>query len=294
MEYAQLAQQTAGVTFLGTALLLGIRHGIDWDHIAAIADIAGTTTTVEVAEPVPLTSRGAVSPAPRASFGRLETRALWLSLLYAVGHASVVAVLGLVALAFAAILPEWIDPIMERVVGVTLIVLGVWVFYSLVKYWRGEQDFRLQSRWMLVFAGIRHASGRLQARLSGHEQIDHFHVNQYGPRSAFGVGMIHGIGAETGSQVLIIAAVGGAADQGLGIGMMLAFVIGLVISNTLIALLASTGYISSARAKPFYVAVGVLTGLFSLVIGTFFVLGIGAELPDLNEIFGFIGGDAGG
>ncbi len=32
---------TAGV--LGASLALGIRHGIDWDHIAAITDITSTT-----------------------------------------------------------------------------------------------------------------------------------------------------------------------------------------------------------------------------------------------------------
>jgi hypothetical protein len=91
--------------------------------------------------------------------------------------------------------------------------------------------------------------------------------------------------------VLIIAAVGGAATQGLGVGMMLAFVLGLIISNTIIAALAATGFISSTRAKPFYIAIGVLTGIFSLAIGTVFVLGIGAELPDLYELTGFLGGD---
>ena len=44
--------------------------------------------------------------------------------------------------------------------------------------------------------------------------------------------MIHGVGAETGTQVLIIAAVGGAAGQGLGVPMMFAFIVGLLISNT--------------------------------------------------------------
>ena len=34
---------------------------------------------------------------------------------------------------------------------------------------------------------------------------------------------------------------------------------------------------------------GLLTVVFSLVIGIFFVLGIGSDLPDLNAIFGFIG-----
>lgn len=33
----------AGLGILATGLLLGIRHGIDWDHIAAITDITSTT-----------------------------------------------------------------------------------------------------------------------------------------------------------------------------------------------------------------------------------------------------------
>ena len=293
MELVQVAQQATAVSLLGTGLLLGLRHGIDWDHIAAITDIASTTTTVEVVETelAPATGVAAAAGLGRPSFGQLELRAMWLSFLYAVGHATVVFLLGVAALAFAAILPDWIDPIMERVVGVTLVVLGAWVFYSLVRYLRGEQDFRLQSRWMVVFAGVRHAFGALRSRFHGHEHAERLHVEQYGPRTAYGVGLIHGIGAETGSQALIIASVGGAASQGLGIGMLLAFVIGLVISNSVIAVLASTGFISSARARPFYVALGVLTGAFSLVIGTYFLLGIGGDLPDLNELLTAIFGE---
>ena len=41
------AAGTAGI--LGGALALGIRHGIDWDHIAAITDITSTTAANEPA-----------------------------------------------------------------------------------------------------------------------------------------------------------------------------------------------------------------------------------------------------
>ena len=34
------------VAVLGGAFALGLRHGIDWDHIAAISDITSTTATV--------------------------------------------------------------------------------------------------------------------------------------------------------------------------------------------------------------------------------------------------------
>lgn len=219
--------------------------------------------------------------------------ALGLATLYALGHASVVAALGVVALYFEAILPEWVDPIMERVVGLTLLVLGAWVFYSLVRYWRGEADFRLRSRWMLVFAGVRYGWHWFQHRLAGTHHHEHVRVDQYGPRTAFSVGMIHGIGAETGSQVLIIAAVGGAASQGLGTAMMVAFIIGLLLSNTVVAFLTATGFISTSRAKPFYVAVGLVAGIFSLLVGTFFALGASNQLPDLQQVFSFMGGEPG-
>ncbi|CAA9267786.1 MAG: hypothetical protein AVDCRST_MAG77-3754 [uncultured Chloroflexi bacterium] len=295
MELAQtteLAQQAGGLALMGTALTLGVRHGIDWDHLAAITDITGTTTAVKVPG-----SQASTSPAPATLVtGGINWRAVWLASLYAVGHGLVVVVLGMAALLFGAILPDWIDPIMERLVGATLLFLGVWVAYSLVRYWQGDGDFRLQSRWMLVFSGVRRGWGALQQRVHGHRHTAgayHVHrVDQYGPGTAFGTGLIHGIGAETGTQVLIIAAVGGAASQGFGAGMLLAFVAGLLISNTAVALLTSAGFISATRIKTLYVAAGVMAAVFSLWVGSYAVLGVSDQLPDLQTTITALFGEA--
>jgi hypothetical protein len=294
MEMAQateLAQQAGGIALFGTALTLGVRHGIDWDHLAAITDITGTTTAARVAEePV---SRPA--PGPLLTVG-VNWRAVGLASLYALGHGLVVVALGLAALLFGAILPDWVDPIMERLVGATLLFLGVWVAYSLVRYWQGDGDFRLQSRWMLVFSGVRRGWGALQQRLHGHAHTTgqyHVHrVDQYGPGTAFGTGLIHGVGAETGTQVLIIAAVGGAASQGLGVGMLLAFVAGLLVSNTAVALLTSAGFISASKIRTLYVAAGALAAVFSLWVGSYAVLGVSDQLPDLQTVISALFGEA--
>src|SRR5207244_4512272 len=116
----------------------------------------------------------------------VERRALGLASMYALGHATMVVLLGLAALLFTNLLPEWIDPLMERVVGVTLLVLGVWVFYSLGQYMRGVGEFQLRSRWMIVFAGVRHLFAWSKGRLHGHSHAEEFRVDQYGPRSAYG------------------------------------------------------------------------------------------------------------
>ena len=254
------ASQALGVGVIVSAFLFGFRHGIDWDHIAAITDI---TSSQE--------ERG---------------RALEYGTIYALGHALVVFVIGVVAIVLGAKLPDGVDAIMERVVGVTLILLGVYVFTALVRHGR---EFRMRSRWMLVFAGVRRAWRGAQTRLHGHAHDGAAHVHpvadagRYGPRTALGTGLIHGVGAETGTQVLLIAAVGGAASQGLGVAMLLAFVVGLLVSNSAVALLTSAGFVSAGRARGLYVSAGVLTAVFSLAVGSFALLGISDRLPDLQQ-----------
>src|SRR6478735_364928 len=109
-----------------TALGFGFRHGIDWDHIAALTDITSS------------------QEAPR--------RSMWFATLYALGHALVVFVLGFAAIVLAERLPAGIDAVMERFVGVTLVVLGCYVVYALVRHGR---DFRMRSRWMLMLSAAR-------------------------------------------------------------------------------------------------------------------------------------------
>ena len=127
---------------------------------------------------------------------------------------------------------------------------------------------------MLVFDGIRYGWRRFQARLHGHEHVEPLEMSSYGTRTAFGVGMIHGVGAETGTQVLLIAAVGGAASAGLGVPMLLAFVVGLLDLQLAIVVISSVGFVAGQirradlrrdrRASP---------GCFSLAIGPVFLIG---------------------
>src|SRR5438445_4658448 len=141
----------------------------------------------------------------------------------------------------------------------------------------------MRSRWMLVLDGVRYGWDRLQARIHGHEHEPIAHASQYGPRTAFGVGMIHGIGAETGSQALLLAGVAGVTGT-TGIVVLLAFVVGLLASNTLVAVVSASGFIGAQRLRTVYVVVGFAAGLASLVIGTIFLIGVGTALPDLQEI----------
>lgn len=258
-------------------LTLGLRHGVDWDHLAAIADI----TSARVGAPIPGHTHGSVATLARHSHWDEGRQGFFLATLYALGHATVVGLLGLLAIWASTLLPEWIDPVMERIVGATLLLLGIWVFYAI---WRHGRDFRLRSRWMLVFALARRAWTSARARITGHP-ADHTHnVSQYGPKTAYGVGMIHGVGAETGSQALLLAGAAGATTAQAGTLMLVSFVCGLVLSNSLVAAFAAFGFVSSHTKQNVYLGLGVLAGAFSLVVGLLFLTGQGAALPDLQEV----------
>jgi high-affinity nickel permease len=344
-----LLSVAGSVGIISAALALGIRHGIDWDHIAAITDITSTTAALDeedaalvrepgfmltdethhsighehegegpaaVATPVVYTATAPAAdvhehePLPlhhphhhqhdgvaaERSGGAFATHlerqrpALLLGTMYALGHGAVVLVLGLVAILARGFLPDWIDPIMERVVGVTLLFLAAYLFYSLYRFFRGEGDFQLRSRWMLVFAGVRNLWGALREKLFGHKH-EHVHETQrYGVRTALGIGVIHGIGAETGTQALVIATAVGAQSQAAGILALVAFLVGLLISNSVVTVVSTAGFVSSTQRKWMYVGAGVLAAVFSLIVGLVFVFNWTAILPEIDPYIDWIGG----
>lgn len=308
------------IALAGLGIALGLRHGIDWDHIAAITDITSSVVGTEEAEAqerlatigapnMSLASGigataiiGSATTMPGATYTanispervrqRQEMRrGLFLATMYALGHATLVVLLGILAIWLGAVLPDWVDPIMERIVGVTLLVLGGWIVYSLIRYGR---DFRLQSRWMVLFSLIRQGWDRLKSKVSG-ERIEHSHdITKYGAKTAYGIGLLHGIGAETGTQAVLLAGAAGATTRTTGSLLLLFFTIGLVISNTLVAAFSATGFVSASTKRTLFVVIGIFAAIFSIIVGLLFVTGQGTALPDfeaiLNWLFGSIPG----
>jgi len=282
---------------LFTAFGLGARHGVDWDHIAAITDLASG-------------SRG-------------RRRSLRLASLYALGHAAVVIVVGSLAVIAGDYLPDTIDDVMGRVVGVTLVLLGGWVFYALS---RDRRRFRMRSRWSLLAAVVRrrrapvvgvividhdHAHAHHHGAAGGHGHTHpriapvepkerhaavattthhghrHVHVGSLpdeprdaGGRAAFGVGVLHGIGAETPTQVVLFAAAAGAAGALTGELLLVAFTLGLLAANTVVAVAVTTGFLQAERHFGVYAAIAVVSAAFSIVLGLSYLLGLDV-LPSL-------------
>ena len=242
------------ITLLSCAIL-GFRHGFDYDHIAAITDI----TSVQ--------KRAATS--------------MRLGLAYAFGHATMIAILGAVVILFQLSLPHRFDSIAERLVGLTLILLAIYVVGSLV--W-GNPHAIPPSRAALIIRGYRRLRRRLwphPADRDGIHPLTEEDLNYTGP-IAFGIGIIHGLGAETPSQLalfLLAANLGGVAR---GIAGMAMFLTGLLIMNTLMTASAS-GLFQGAAPHPRTMRLFVgLTAVYSFVVGCIFLLGASGALPALG------------
>lgn len=231
-----------------SAAILGVRHGFDYDHIAAISDITSVQNS--------------------------RSRAMRLGLLYALGHAATVAVLGSAVIFFQLSLPRRMDLVAERLVGATLIVLGIYVLGLLFK-----GDYAPRSRFALLARGAAWLQWKVRKHWHSHELPKPGTPNwSYNGKSVFVIGVIHGLGAETPSQLLIFllaANLGGVAKGFLGLGMFLA---GLLAMNTLMTASAAGLFGFSTRMPKFQFAVTALTAVYSLTVGSIFLLGYSASL----------------
>jgi high-affinity nickel permease len=236
-----------------SAAILGFRHGFDYDHIAAISDITGIETSTR--------------------------RAMRMGLLYVGGHAATVAVLGGAVILFQRSLPPRIDNWAERAVGLTLLVLGIYVLTTL---FRKHTHFVPRSRAMILISAFRWLRWRMKNGFASVPAPAPTLPTAYSGHSVFAIGVIHGLGAETPSQLLLFllaANLGGLARGFLGLGMFLA---GLLFMNTLMTA-AAVGIFRFSAASPLLMrAVVGLTAAYSVIVGSIFLFGSASVLPQLG------------
>jgi high-affinity nickel-transport protein len=104
----------------------------------------------------------------------------------------------------------------------------------------------------------------------------------YGNTSTFAVGAVHGLGAETPTQILLFLMAANLGGTGLGLLGLLMFIMGLLFMNTLLCASAA-GLFSASLARPYALrALTLATSAYSIVVGAIFLLGSAGRLPSLT------------
>jgi high-affinity nickel permease len=152
------------------AIVLGLRHATDPDHLAAV------TTLIA----------GSRERATRA--------AARLGFAWGLGHATSLFAFGVPIVLFKAYLPDQVEQGAETVVGLLIIALAIWL---LVRWRRG------------LFHVHVHAHERLHAHGHVHGGDGHPHATTRArtPLQAYGIGLIHGTGGSAGVGVLLLASI---------------------------------------------------------------------------------------
>ena len=266
---------------LASAALLGFRHGLDYDHIAAITDISSVQARAR--------------------------DAMRYGLLYVAGHATTIAVLGALAVAFRISLPAASDRWAERLVGLTLLVLGIYVLGTFFRSSLSGHTHRHapRTRITLLINGLLWLYWKM-SRIFGGTRVEAPQVfkDGYGTSSTFLVGVIHGLGAETPTQILLFLLAANLGGTAAGLLGLLMFIVGLLVMNTLMCGVAA-GLFSldklpgriSPSGNVFSRAFGatlkmisthalsgltLLTSAYSIVVGVIFLLGSADKLPSLT------------
>jgi hypothetical protein len=161
------------LTALGIAVVLGLRHASDPDHLVAVTSLV-------------------------AADGGSTTRAARLGAWWGAGHATVLLMIGLPLILLKSELPRWLESGAEKTVGVVILALAVRVMF---KWLRG--DYRAASHRHLEHEPDGHGRPFRHLRRGAGQSHAHRHVRT--PQQAFGIGVLHGL-AGTGAVVLLLIA----------------------------------------------------------------------------------------
>ncbi len=232
--------------FAWTTILLGVRHSLDMDHIAAITDITAAESD--------------------------KKRSLLSSFGYVAGHGAVTFVLGALAYAVGMSLPSGFEEIMEKVVGSTLVILAIAVMYSAIRYRDGS---KVLSRWR-VFSKIWANISALITRLSGHKHT-HGQTQKHGGDIGFWgsltIGAIHGIGVESPTQLVFLGSAAALQGSSIGLAVIFLFVFAMMAANMLLAVLLVTGFQSAKHRDRLFLILSIASASFGAYIGINMLLG---------------------
>jgi high-affinity nickel permease len=219
-------------TILGIGFLLGLRHALDTDHLAAVSTV--------LAERPSLLASGAVG--------------LW----WGIGHTLTLLLIGSIVLAWGLQIPAEFEFIAESGVGILLIVLGGMLALKLYR-----------ERWHVH---SHHHDGQSHVHLHSHQQANDHRHRHWMTESIrpLCIGMAHGLAGSAALMLMILATTTGVASGLLSIfifglgsiaGMM---VIGMTISIPVIW--------SRSISRRLFVGVQGFASLASVLVGVWMLV----------------------
>lgn len=220
-----------GATLL-LGLLLGMRHALDADHLAAVATLVTRSRSLG--------------------------HTVWQGAAWGAGHTLTLLLFGGAVLVLGLVLPARAALALELAVGIMLVVLGAEVLYRL---WRRRVHFHVH----------RHADGEKHFHAHAHagESVQHdpdHHEHSHGfPLRALFVGMVHGM---AGSAALILLSLEALSTPAWGLAYIALFGIGSIAGMAALSVvIAIPMRLTSQRLARAHNGLSVVVGLGTVLLG---------------------------
>jgi high-affinity nickel permease len=223
------------------AVVLGLRHATDPDHLAAVATLVA------------------------AGKERTRRTAARLGLVWGLGHATSLFAFGLPIVLFKAFMPEPVQRAAETTVGMVIVALAVWL---LVRWRRGLFHAHVHDHCV----GL-HVHGHTHAVRARHPHSRP--VRTRSPLQAYLIGLVHGLGGSAGVGILLLASI---HDRGIAVAALALFAVFTAVSMALLS--TGFGLtLSSAPIRRSFNRIAPALGASSLLFGVWYALGALAIAP---------------
>ncbi len=224
------------------ALLLGLRHATDPDHLTAVSTLVLSDER---------------SGARRAGI---------LGLSWGLGHAATLFGFGLPVVLFRRYLPASVQSLAEAAIGLVIVGLAARL---LVRWKRGYFHSHLHSH-----GDVRHAHPHAhEGSHDGPSPAGHSHRHAEGlgrsPFAAFCIGLVHGAGGSAAVGVLLIGAIPGRME---GVAALSLFAAATAVSMALLSIAFGFALARGLVARRLERLVPIL-GVVSLIFGVWYTLG---------------------
>ena len=215
------------MTLIFLGFMLGLRHAMEADHVAAVASLA-------VGE---------------QSLLRVAGRAAW----WGCGHTLTLFCAATVVLVAGIPLPSGFDWWFELLVAVMLVVLGGDVIRRAI---RDRIHVHTHS----------HADGRVHWHAHSHAAARRTHAHRHGPVKPLVVGMVHGLAGSAALLLLVLDRLGGDSWL-LGLTYVLMVGIGSIVGMACLSLVIAVPFRFGSPSLHWQTALGAVVGLVTVSIG---------------------------
>lgn len=220
-------------TILLLGLLIGMKHAVEADHVAAVASLANRNQSLR--------------------------EALRMGFAWGFGHTVALFAVGAVVLSLDTVMPERIALILEFAVGIMLVWLGLDVIRRLIKA-------RIHFHTHQHRDGTQHFHAHSHATESTHSRSRHKHEHRRAvPLRALAVGLMHGM---AGSAALIILTLGEIHSLWLALAYMALFGLGSMLGMAALSIIIAVPLQRMAKHLTWaHSSLNALVGMITIGIG---------------------------